>query len=109
MAGAMTRADYVSDNGTTYTRKYPTWLFNLFTAPTTGSSTTMPKGMRARKRYARVTASGKEHSFPVWDPGDSLYTAAFGTAVTTEVGVTPAATGFPSTLQGRTGERTKNL
>jgi hypothetical protein len=109
MAGAMTRADYVSDNGTTYTTKYPLWLFNLFTAPSTASTTTMPKGMRKRRRYSRVTASGKEKSFPVWSAADALYTGAYGTAVTTEIGVTPAATGFPSTLQGRTGERTKNI
>ena len=105
----MTRADYVSDDGTEYTTKYPTWLYNLFTAPTNASTTTMPRGMKKRRRYARVTATGKEHSFPVWDDGDALYTAPYGTAVTTEIGVTPAATGFPSTLQGRTGERTKNI
>lgn len=105
----MTKADYVSDAGVTYTTKYPTWLFNLFTAPTTASTTTMPKGMKKRRRFAKVTASGKEHSFPVWSAADALYTGAYGTAITTEIGVTPGATGFPSTLQGRTGEKSKNI
>ena len=109
MAGATTRADYTSDNGTTYTTRYPTWLFNLFTAPTTASTTTIPKGLRKRRRYTRVTASGKEKSMPVWSAADALYTSAYGTAITTEIGVTPGATGFPSTTQGRTGERTKNI
>lgn len=109
MAGSQTKADYVSDNGTTYTTKYPTWLFNLFTAPSTASTATMPKGMKKRKRYVKRNATGAERSFPVWSATDALYTSAYGTAVTTEIGVTPAATGFPSTTQGRTGERTKNL
>jgi hypothetical protein len=109
MAGATTRADYVSDNGSTYTTRYPTWLFNLFTAPTTASVLTMPRGMKKRRRYAKVTASGKEHSYPVWSAADALYTSAYGTAITTEIGVTPAATGFPSTAQGRTGEKSKNI
>jgi hypothetical protein len=109
MAGAQTRADYVSDNGTTYTRHYPTWLFNLFTAPTTASTTTMPKGMAPRHRYAKVTATGREHRMVVWSAADPLYSGAFNTAVTTEIGAVPGATGFVSTLQGRTGEKSRNI
>lgn len=107
MAGATTKADYVSDDGVTYQVRYPTWLFNLFTAPTTASTTPLPKGHRRRVRFARVTASGREHKLAVWSVADPLYTAAVGTAVTTEIGAVPGATGFPSTLQGRVGERDK--
>lgn len=109
MAGTMTRADYVSDNGTTFTTKYPTWLFNLFTTPTSASTTTMPKGMKKRKRFYKVTATGREKSAPVWSAADALYTEAYGSARTLEIGVTPAATGFPCTAQGRTGEKTRNI
>jgi hypothetical protein len=109
MSGPKTKADYVSDNGTTYATSYPTWLFTLFTAPTTASTTTMPKGLRKRRRFYRVNSSGKEGSFPVWSAADPLYTEAIGTAVTTEVAAYPGATGLVSKVQGRTGERTKAI
>ena len=109
MAGATARGDYHGDDGTLYTTKYPSWLIALFTDFTATSTTTLPRGLKKRRRYARVTASGKEHSFPVWSATDPLYSDAYGTAVTTEIGVTPAATGFPSTLQGRSGEKTRNI
>jgi hypothetical protein len=109
MSGAKTKADYVSDNGTTYTTSYPTWLFNLFTAPSTASTTTMPRGMKKRRRYFKVNATGKEGSFPVWSAADPLYTGAFGVAVTTEIGAYPGATGLVSKTAGRTGERDKNI
>ncbi len=105
----MASGDYHADDGTTYKTKYPSWLISLFTDFTTASTTTLPRGLQKRKRYAKVTASGKEHSFHVWSATDLLFSDAYGTAVTTEIGVTPAATGFPSTLQGRTGEKTRNI
>ena len=109
MSGAKTSGDYVSDNGTTYKTSYPTWLWNLFTAPTSASTTTMPKGMKKRRRYFKVNATGKEGSFPVWSAGDALYTSAFGTAVTTEIGAYPSSIGLISKTSGRTGERDKNI
>jgi hypothetical protein len=108
MAGPMTHADYVADDGNTYRIRIPAWVATLQSAAAAASVVHKPTGLRPRKRYYRVTATGAERSFVVLAASNAMYTDAYNTAVTVENGVY-GGTGVAATLQGRTGERTKNL
>ena len=107
MAGAMSHYVYTSDNGTDYRVKAPTWVAGIQTAVAATTEPALPKGTRPRVRYLRVTATGREHKVVVFSAADSLYTSAFGTAVT--IPTLGSGTGTPCTAQGRTGERDKAI
>jgi hypothetical protein len=108
MAGPMTHVDYQSDDGNTYRTRIPTWVATLTGEAAATSAVPMPRGLRPRKRYYRVTATGAERSFIVCHTADAQWTDAFGTAATVETGVFGSA-GVASTLQGATGERRKAI
>jgi hypothetical protein len=107
MAGATQLAVYNSDDGNAYRIRLPAWeaALQTVTAPTTEPQ--LPKGYRRRKRYYRVTGTGKEGSVTVCSASDALYTNAVGTAVS--IPVLGSGTAAASTLQGRTGERDKSI
>lgn len=108
MAGAMDHVVYTDDTGTGYKIRLAHWVAVLTSATAATTEPAMPKGLRPRRRYCRVTASGAERSFIVPDVGDAHWTGAAGTAVTLETGVF-GSTGEAATLQGRTGERLKAI
>ena len=108
MAGVSGRYVYTADDGTDYAVRMPTWEATLQTATAATTEAGLPKGVRRRKRYYRITASGKEGSVTVCSAANALYTNAPGTAVTIPLfGATPG--GANGTLEGRTGERMKHI
>lgn len=117
MAGASARYVYTADDGTAYSVRMPTWEANLTNAGATISQTAtlattqpgLPKGFRRRKRFYRITATGKEGSVTVLDPVSSLYTAAFGTGAEVPLFGAAPPVADNATLEGRTGERSKHI
>lgn len=117
MAGPSTRAVYTGDNGTAYEVRLPTWEFNVTdsTATLTQAGTLattqppLPKGVRRRKRFYRITATGVEGSFTVLDSTSNLWTSAPGTPLEIPLFGTAAPVANNATLQGATGERRKNI
>jgi hypothetical protein len=107
MAGPTTKAVYVSDDTTSYAIRLPAWEAALQTVSAVTTEPPLPKGYRRRKRFYRVTSTGKEGSITVCSASDALYTSAMGTAVS--IPVLGSGTAAASTLQGRTGERDKNI
>lgn len=108
MAGAMTHVVYTDDTGTAYRLRMAGWAATLTGATAATNQPSMPKGLRPRKRYAVVTATGRERSFICPSTSTTQWTAAAGTAVTLETGVY-GSTGLAGTLAGRTGERSKAI
>jgi hypothetical protein len=107
MAGPTTLAVYNSDDGNAYRIRLPSWEAALQTVSAPTIEPPLPRGYRRRKRFYRITSSGKEGSVTVCSASDALYTNAVGTAVSIPVlGSGSAAAG---TLQGRTGERDKGV
>jgi hypothetical protein len=105
---------YTADDGTAYSVRMPVWEATLADhAATIGQTATaattqpaLPKGIRRRKRYYQITATGVEGSFTVLDPVSSINTAAIGHVLQVPLfGSVVAADN--ATLRGRTGERTK--
>jgi hypothetical protein len=109
MAGPRTRVDYTSDTGDIYRTSIPTWVATLLGVSTGTATATMPKGLKPRRRFARITASGKEHSFVVPNVGVTNWTADFGTAVIVPLFGAAVPGSANATLEGRTGERTKDI
>ncbi len=107
MAGPMTHTDYISDDGNTYIVSMPAWVATLQGAGAATATANLPKGVRARRRYLRVTATGREHPVVVADPAATLYTEGFGTAHT--IPTLGSATATAVTSQGRTGERDRAI
>jgi hypothetical protein len=108
MAGAGTHVSYVDDTTVAYRLRIPAWVSTLCGSTAATTQPNKPTGLRPRKRYYRVTATGKEGSFHVPDVTSTMWTDPVGTAVTIEAG-TFGATGLAATLQGRTGERLKAI
>lgn len=117
MAGAAQKARYKDDAGTNYKVSLPLWEYNLTNAGATISQTKtaattepqLPKGVRRRKRYYVITATGKEGAVTVLDPASTLWTAAAGTGAEVPLFGAAAPGADNATLSGRTGERTKNI
>jgi len=114
MSGPAAHYVYTADDGAAYSVKIPVWEATLADhAATIGQTATpatvepaLPKGVRRRKRYYSITATGKEGSFTVLSAASSIYTAALGHALQVPLfGSVVAADN--ATLRGRTGERTK--
>lgn len=109
MAGPMARYVYTSDDATAYAVRMPQWEAALQTATAATTQPNLPRGIRRRKRYYRITATGREGSITVLDSADAVYTAAFGTAVIIPLfGVATPGTAN-ATWEGRTGERDKHI
>lgn len=105
MAGPSVLAVYSSDDGDDYRVRMPAWEGSLQTVGTVTTEAGLPKGYRRRKRYYRITSSGKEGSITVLDAGHALWTDPPGTAVS--IPVLGSGTSAAATLQGATGERRK--
>lgn len=115
MAGPMAHYVYTGDDGTAYSVRMPTWeatvsdhgatLTQAASAATTQPP--LPKGIRRRKRYYVITATGKEGSFTVLDATSNLWTSAIGTPILIPLFDAALAGADNATLRGRTGERTK--
>lgn len=117
MSGPSGKYVYTDDEGGTHSVTMPVWeaevsnhagtLTQAATAATTQSP--LPPGVRRRKRYYRITATGQEGSFTVLDSTSNLYTAARGTPILIPLfnAATPGADN--ATLKGRTGERMKAI
>jgi hypothetical protein len=117
MSGPTTRAVYTADDATAYAVRLPTWEYSVTNAAATltqgGSVATtepsLPPGVRRRKRYYRITATGKEGSITVLDAISNVWTAAPGTAIEIPLFGAAAPGANNATLEGRTGERTKHI
>src|SRR5690348_8844472 len=115
MAGPAESVVYTADDATAYCVKVPQWEANVSNhAPTltqgaTACTTQPPKpaGIRRRRRYYIITATGKEGSFTVLDSTSNLWTSPVGTAIEIPIFGAAAPTADNATLRGRTGERTK--
>ena len=116
MSGPEVRDEYTADDAVVYALKVPTWVQNVAdTGATVGqtivAATTqanLPKGIRPRKRYYRITATGKEGSFHVLSAASTIWTAPIGTPVLIPL-FNSAVVANNATLRGRTGERTKAI
>lgn len=117
MSGATARYVYTSDDGTAYSVRMPQWEAAVsnhagsLTQAATAASTqpNLPKGTQRRKRYYRITATGKEGSFTVLDSASNLWTSGFGTPITIPLFNAATPTADNATLEGRTGERAKHI
>lgn len=115
MSGPMTHAVYIADDATHYCIRLPQWEANLanhagdalqtVTACTTEPS--LPKGLRRRKRYYQITATGQEGSVTVLSATSAAWIDPAGTALVVPLfdAATPGANN--ATLRGATGERRK--
>lgn len=108
MAGSMSAVVYTAEDGNTYKIRIAGWAATLQSATAATTQASLPKGVRPRHRYFRITATGREGRFVVCDPANAHWTDPAGTAVTVETGVYGSA-GIAGTLQGRTGERDKAI
>jgi hypothetical protein len=116
MSGPASRKVYTADDGTDYAVSLPDWETNLTNTGATVDQTdvnattepNLPKGVRRRKRYYVITATGVEGSFTVLDPASSIWTAPNGTALLVPLfGSLVVANN--ATLRGRTGERSRAI
>jgi len=116
MSGPAIKAVYTGDNGTAYSVSLPQWEYDVsdhaaaLTQGGTPATTqpNLPKGVRRRRRYYRITATGVEGSFTVLDSTSNLWTSAVGTAIQIPL-FNSAVAANNATLRGRTGERTKAI
>lgn len=108
VAGSMTHVVYTDDTGTAYKLRIAAWVATLTGATAATTQPSMPKGLKPRKRYFQVTATGRERSFICPSTSVAQWTAAEGTAVTAETGVY-GSTGVAGTLTGRTGEKKRAI
>jgi len=114
MSGPAASYVYTADNGTAYAVKMPVWEATLADhAATIGQTATaatteppLPTGIRRRKRYYQITATGKEGSFTVLSAISSINTAARGHVLQVPL-FNSVVTADNATLRGRTGERTR--
>jgi len=117
MSGATQKARYTSDDGTHYEVRLPLWEYNLTDSTATVTQTktaattepALPKGVRRRKRYYLITATGKRGAVTVLDVASNLWTDPIGTAVEVPLFGAAAPGADNATLAGRTGERTKAI
>jgi hypothetical protein len=107
MAGATVLAVYSSDDGTDYRVRMPAWEGTLQTVGTVSTQPPLPRGYRRRKRFYRVTATGREGSITVLNSGHALWTDPVGTAIS--IPTLGSGTATASTLAGATGERRKTV
>lgn len=105
--GGFTHVRYVSDDGNNYRVRIASWVATRQSATAATTEPPLPRGYRMRRRYYKITASGKEESFVVVDTSSTDWTDAFGTSTT--VPTLGSGTATAVTLQGRTGERDKAI
>lgn len=117
MSGPTTKAVYTGDNGTAYAVRLPTWEYNLTNAGATISQTKtpattepeLPRGVRRRKRFYKITATGQEGSVTVLDPASTLWTVAAGTGAEVPLFAAAPPGANNASLTGATGERRKAI
>ncbi len=117
MAGASIRAVYTADDATAYAVRLPQWEYSVsdHAAALTQSGTpattqpSKPAGIARRKRFYKITATGKEGSFTVLSAVSNLWTSAAGTPITIPLFNVALAGADNATLEGRTGERMKHI
>jgi len=108
MAGATVKDVYSSDTtGVDYAVRLPSWEAALQTASAATTEPPLPKGISRRKRYYRITSTGKEGSVTCLSITDALWTDPPGTAVS--IPVLGSGSAAAATLQGNTGERRRNI
>jgi len=116
VSGPAARYVYTADDGTAYAVRLPLWEANVADhAATIGQTATpattqpdLPRGIRRRKRYYVITATGKEGSVTVLDATSSLWSAANGHVLQVPL-FNSVVAADNATLRGRTGERTKAI
>jgi|SRR5579884_462365 len=109
MAGPMTHVNYVAGDGTTYRLRQPQWVATLTGAAAATATSPLPRGFRVRRRYYRVTATGREASFVVAATNSPMWTDAVGTGIIVPVAGSATPTSNNATLSGRTDERMKAI
>jgi len=109
MSGPSAKYVYTADDGTDYSCRMPTWEATLQSGVAATTEPSMPKGLLRRKRYYKITATGKEGSVTVLNPTNAIYLNPFGTGVIIPLFNAAIAGSNNATLQGRTGERTRNI
>jgi hypothetical protein len=115
MSGPMAHYVYTADDGTAYNVKMPVWEAEVTNAAATLTQAAtaasiqpgLPKGVRRRKRYYVITATGREGNITVLDAASNLWTSGIGTPLEIPLFETAAPAANNATLRGRTGERTK--
>jgi len=107
MAGPTVRAIYTDDTGTDRVIRMPAWEGALQTPGTPTTEPQLPRGYARRKRYYRVTSTGREGSITVLDVGHALWTDPPGTAIS--IPVLGSGTAAASTLAGATGEKRRSV
>ena len=106
---------YTADDATAYSARIPVWEANFSNHAATLTQTpvaattqaNLPTGIRRRKRYYRLTATGVEGSITVLNVASNLWTSPVGTPVLVPLFNAAIAGADNATLRGRTGERTK--
>ena len=117
MSGPTTKAVYTADDGNEYAVRLPTWEYAVTNAAAddlqNGSVASglpgLPKGVRRRKRYYVITATGKEGSITALRSNQSLWTSPVGDPLEVPLFGAAAPGSNNATLRGRTGERTKAI
>jgi hypothetical protein len=117
MAGLSADYVYTADDTTAYKVRMPVWEANFsnhaatLTQAATSATTQpdLPRGVRRRKRYYRITATGREGSITVLDSASNIWTSAPGTPCLIPLFNAALAGADNGTLEGRTGERTKAI
>lgn len=114
MAGPMDHYDYVSDDGSTYRiRLSKDDADRVGNTIATAAHPSLPKGMKARRRFFRHPTSGRERAVVITAVANAVWTAAVGTTqalvdfggVAGAFPITIATTAY--TAQGRVGEKLK--
>lgn len=116
MSGPSAKYVYTDDSGTARAVTMPVWeaVVSDFAAVLDQGQTpattepALPRGVQRRKRYYRITATGKEGSLTVLDPVSNVWTAAAGTAILIPL-FNSAVVANNATLEGRTGERMRHI
>jgi hypothetical protein len=117
MSGPAIKAVYTADDSTAYSVSLPQWEYDVsnfagtLTQAGTPASTqpSLSKGIRRRKRYYVITATGVEGSFTVLSAVSNLWTSAKGTPILIPLFNAALPGANNATLRGRTGERTKAI
>lgn len=105
MAGAASRIEYVSDNGTHYYKLNPNWQNDIAGNAAATATVPLPKGTECRYRMMMDPGTGREWKVVVGNPGSGFWTNAPGTAHGTDITVPVGETITGAVQAGAIGER----
>lgn len=105
MAGAASRIEYVSDNGTHYYKLNPNWQNTIAGNDPSSATIPLPKGTECRYRMMMDPATGREWKIVVGDPTSAFWTDAPGTAYGASITVPVGETITGTLIAGAIGER----